>query len=411
MTSSRHFDSPFQASRGRRCPRIGLRRQRIFALLACLFAQSAPGQCYYTWEQIPNPGGGWFCYGEAINNHGHVAGVLRSGGDYTRGFVWSPETGTTVMPFPPGVYNIDAKDINDWGHVVGSMIGTNGQVAFLWDGVNYTIFDRPAWATGMVAASINNSDQVVGTVSNNLTGPIHAFRWERGVLGDLGDALDRPYSSATAVRSDGAVLGVAGNSYLFDTRSFVYEAGEFLWLPHPATVEVSHAVAASDGGFAAGFGFIQEPVHYFGIVWSPWATSVIPPPPGWRDLQIRAINRFGRAVGYYDRPAGPAVAWQNGVVQELPAMLIPSFPSQVKYAWDINDGGRILAKFSFGTLVLTPVRRPGDLTGDCQVGIEDLVLVLRDFGAPVGTFPMGDVDLDGDVDLADLAVLLSHWGA
>ena len=60
--------------------------------------------------------------------------------------------------------------------------------------------------------------------------------------------------------------------------------------------------------------------------------------------------------------------------------------------------------------VLTPHWLPGDLTGDCHVTLDDLAIVLTNFGLPVGAFPMGDVDGDGAVNLTDLAIVLSHWG-
>lgn len=388
--------------------RVANPQMGIFALLACLFAPAAPGQCYYTWEQIPNPGGGWFCYGESINNHGHVAGVLRSGGDYTRGFVWTPETGTTVLPMPPGVYDLKAADINDLGHVVGSMIGPGGQVAYLWDGDTYTLIERPAWATGIVAASINNSDQVVGTVFNHLTGPSHAFAWEAGVLTDVDALIEGEYSGAHAVDERGVICGSSGDVL----RSFVLRGQETAWLPHPVAFEASVVEGSSSNEFFAGWGSNQNPTRFSGVVWTPWETHVVPPPPLHRHLRLYRITSAGRAVGYYEGVppnSGGAAAWQNGVLSVLSAMMEPGYPTRVDRAKDINEAGQIIATVA-GTLVLTPVWRAGDLTGDCHVGFEDLILVLNNFGAPLGSFPMGDVDLDGDVDLADLAVLLSHWG-
>lgn len=54
---------------------------------------------------------------------------------------------------------------------------------------------------------------------------------------------------------------------------------------------------------------------------------------------------------------------------------------------------------------------PGDLDGDGAVGLQDLAIVLSNFGIPGGaTSEQGDLDADGDVDLQDLAVLLANFG-
>jgi hypothetical protein len=51
----------------------------------------------------------------------------------------------------------------------------------------------------------------------------------------------------------------------------------------------------------------------------------------------------------------------------------------------------------------------GDFDGDQDVDLQDLTLLLANFGASGA--PAGDVDEDGDVDLLDLSFLLSQFGA
>lgn len=54
---------------------------------------------------------------------------------------------------------------------------------------------------------------------------------------------------------------------------------------------------------------------------------------------------------------------------------------------------------------------PGDIDGDADVDLGDLATLLSHFGTPSGAQPAdGDLDGDGDVDLGDLATLLAHFG-
>ena len=54
---------------------------------------------------------------------------------------------------------------------------------------------------------------------------------------------------------------------------------------------------------------------------------------------------------------------------------------------------------------------PGDLDADGSIGVADLAILLSQFGVSQGaTEADGDSDADGDVDIADLAVLLGLFG-
>ncbi len=53
----------------------------------------------------------------------------------------------------------------------------------------------------------------------------------------------------------------------------------------------------------------------------------------------------------------------------------------------------------------------GDLDGDCDVDLADLAQLLGNYGATSGmAYEDGDLDADGDVDLSDLAGLLAVYG-
>lgn len=51
-----------------------------------------------------------------------------------------------------------------------------------------------------------------------------------------------------------------------------------------------------------------------------------------------------------------------------------------------------------------------DLTGDHRVGVDDLAILLSQFGLDTPTEPSADLDSNGVVNLSDLAILLSEFG-
>ncbi|MCC6361086.1 MAG: immunoglobulin domain-containing protein [Phycisphaerales bacterium] len=53
---------------------------------------------------------------------------------------------------------------------------------------------------------------------------------------------------------------------------------------------------------------------------------------------------------------------------------------------------------------------PGDLDSDADVDLADLARLLGHFGDPEAPPSDGDIDGDGDVDLSDLAQLLGRFG-
>lgn len=53
----------------------------------------------------------------------------------------------------------------------------------------------------------------------------------------------------------------------------------------------------------------------------------------------------------------------------------------------------------------------GDLNGDGQVGLGDLAVLQRSFGATGASYAAGDLNADGRVDRADIGVLASHFGS
>ncbi|MBI5863662.1 MAG: hypothetical protein HZB38_03965, partial [Planctomycetes bacterium] len=126
-------------------------------------------------------------------------------------------------------------------------------------------------------------------------------------------------------------------------------------------------------------------------------------------VELWAVNNAGRVVGSYTPDRMQAFAWQNGVARPLDLLVQPPLNRPLRLAAAINELGQIVASSNNESFVLSPVWLTGDLTGDCHVAIDDLLIVLANFGSPPEAYQRGDVDGDGDVDLSDLVLLLSHW--
>ena len=54
---------------------------------------------------------------------------------------------------------------------------------------------------------------------------------------------------------------------------------------------------------------------------------------------------------------------------------------------------------------------PGDVNGDGNVDINDLTIVLSEFGQTGMTWSQGDFNGDGKVDINDLTIVLANFGA
>jgi hypothetical protein len=54
-----------------------------------------------------------------------------------------------------------------------------------------------------------------------------------------------------------------------------------------------------------------------------------------------------------------------------------------------------------------PAPCEGDVTGDDQVGVDDLLLIVANFGQAT---PDGDANGDGVVDTTDILLALAQWG-
>ena len=130
------------------------------------------------------------------------------------------------------------------------------------------------------------------------------------------------------------------------------------------------------------------------------------------------INEFQQVIGLCGNSNIPndrrAFLWQNGITHDLNDLVVPGSASVIQRANAINDAGNIIGdgrdlSGHVVTFLLTPSDRPiGDINIDCHVGVADLVILLDDWaqsGSPA------DVNDDGIVNVLDLIIVLLNFGS
>ena len=383
--------------------------------LGLLTPTGARAGTHYALTNVGTPPGANGAIGVRMNNLGHVAGwsqYFGQGEPSLKGWVWTPQTGFTILPPPPGFYlgRSRAMDINDNGVVAGDGgfdIGLawryeNGQydvtgsvggmpIAYL-GGMNNagdlagtakdSQFSTPDFAfvdinggaltnltpNGGRATDVNNAGQVCGYTIPSL-GPFQAYRWDSigGIL-PLG-SLGLTYSFALRMNDAGQVVGYARSAAGNTQRAWIYTDG---------------------------LGMRELP--------SPFQNS----------SAAVSLNNAGHVVGV-TAVSGPDLTWlwTGGTTVTLLTDLFDNVAANVNVTSvvDINDAGQILARVfdnnavEFRTVILTPPSVLGDINGDGVADVNDIppfVAVLM--GAPLDPAHVqrADLNADGSADGLDV---------
>ena len=182
-------------------------------------------------------------HAHGINNAGQVVGCARD----LCPFLYSAGVMTALMP--SGVVQLDPRDINDAGQVVGQV----SDVAALWSGGELLILGTLGGPSSHVAA-INSSGQIVGysyTAASTIDKPVmHAFVYRDGQMIDLG-TLGGSDSNALGINDAGAVVGFADTPENLE-HAFLYSGGKMFdlntCLAEPNGVVLSRAEDINNHG-------------------------------------------------------------------------------------------------------------------------------------------------------------------
>jgi uncharacterized membrane protein len=249
--------------------------------------------------------------------------------------------------------------------------------------------------------------------------PWMAFIWDtQSGFTDFG-LMEGPSSTGLAISEDGTVAGWTGvgNADAGD-NAFVNAQGNTTVLPYIAGGTSSAAATVNSSGVIAGFGRIpiaDFPFFRFrAFVHTNGSMIEIPPFEGFRHSFAVNVNESGLVIGFSrflldgtddQRP----FVWRNGEVFDLNQIIDPKLEFTMRFVESINETAQIAGK---GTLKGTPVAcilTPaivGDLNGSCTVDVDDLLLLINNWG-DAGS--IADANRDGSVNSDDLVIVINNW--
>lgn len=371
------------------------------------------------------PGYGYSTVAQAVNNSGVVVGSVQ--GSAVSAFVWTRDGGFSILPPPPGGGNVNvAMDINDAGVIVGwggAGDAVNDQ-AWIYRNGQYTLLGTLTGYNGAKPMAINNLDEIVGLATRS--GGYDSFYWS-----DATGIVDvTPESMAELYDINDAGLACGG-------RDFSSGGGVKIWnLRTGEAIDYGTLPEADNYGLGRGFNEAGELVGYstdvqgsehlhHGLFLSEGQSMLAIPGIPSNSSVARSINEHGVVVGNGITQSGSngnAWVWHSdfGGMRLYDRVDNKLEFNGLRGAFSINDRGAIVcgADRSSGadpfrrSVLLVPIV-PGDVDGDGDVDLADLALLLGAFGTcggDVGFNGAADLDQSGCIELSDLTVVLANYG-
>jgi uncharacterized membrane protein len=257
--------------------------------------------------------------------------------------------------------------------------------------------------------------------------PQTAFIWSAendGTYADLGVMIG-PNSSAADLTDEGAITGWTGDQVANPgTRAFLVSDSKrrpIILGPVPEGFS-SFGLALNAAGTVVGYGRIPyEPwptFRYRAFALVDGTMHDIPPFPGYLHNFAHDVSDSGLVIGWnnleIDGGNGTrSFLWMNDVLVDLEERL----PEGILYYLlpeAINDQGQIIgqAVTSPGHVVgfvITPAQMPSalsDITQNCRVDIDDLLVLIEDWGQ---TESPADINHDKAVNIDDLLIMINEW--
>lgn len=367
-------------------------------------------------ESIETVAGYDLSAGQVITNGGYIAGELTkfvNNTGQTSIFRYTPSGGMVDIGKPSSGTVNWVVDMNESGMILVNNIDVSTQA--------YVYSDQNGWqglgTLGGFSTTPNDINDLGQVVGSSLDSDIHrrAFLWENGVMTDLG-TLGGTSSVAYYTSNTGVIVG---SSTMPDgsTCAFRYSSASGMEpLPTlPNTTEWT-ATWASGSGMIAGWYMDGQEHHSFcysdaeGLVDLGTNSGVT----GWTEPV--AMNDAGEILLLrldMDTYQTSAMLYSPGRgAYDLNDVLATDLGWRIDSAAGLNASGQIVVSgyIAGASALLTPIT-PGDLNADGNVNITDLAMLLSNFGVTSdAAYAQGDISGDGAVSLSDLGVLLAAFG-
>jgi probable HAF family extracellular repeat protein len=188
------------------------------------------------------------------------------------------------------------------------------------------------------AYALNAHNQVVG-FSNNSSGTARAFRWENGVMTDLGTFGGE--SAAYGINDAGHVVGYSQVGATTIRNAFLYSGGT---MTNIGTLGGDESLAYDINNAGQITGYSNQPVPPFGspvrpFIYQGGSMIGLGTISGIAAQSVgRAINENGEVVGYSQGP--PALVGHHAFLYSAGVMTDIGSPGvDFNEAWDVNDHG------------------------------------------------------------------------
>jgi hypothetical protein len=359
-----------------------------------------------------------------INDQGVAIGVVEIlvGDGYP--CIWSAEEGVQLLPKPPGASTGLGWRINNngWLGMSWKVPGQTAAYVYKPNGAGgYTMFQIPSqggkYSTILGLNDLNQAAGVegLGTRGNALY-PEGGFIWSE----ETGKVQIQPpgwmSSRCMGISECGVIVGnvsqqVVANEGADTARAFILVDDELVIIEPPPPYIRSLAVRATASGLVAGTvasgsgaaGWIYEVASGSFEIW--------PPPPGHFTWGPRDMNDQGEMAGFTIIQQGtpnllPCIA-KKGVAVVVRPLLDEPYSTMAGDLLAIRNDGLVLGRGGGAAMLHKPLGTLGDIDCDGVVGSADIALLLGLWGSADLT---ADLDGDGTVGGSDLGILLGAWG-